>query len=109
MVREEKAELWFLTYLQNSKWLSYRRAPHPYISSGTGESNHITPGYLPTEDHDRQKLASRKLDKEVCDHRLPDKLRDIHNSTQPAVLVADQICVFDETEYGGIAQGCFVK
>lgn len=90
-------------------WLSCRRALHPYISLATAENSHVTPGYLPTEDHDRQKLASRKLDKEICDHRLPDKLRDVHNGTEPAVLVANQICVFYEAKYGGIAQGCLVK
>lgn len=90
-------------------WLSCRRALHPYVSSATAESRHVTSGHLPTEDHDCQELASRKLDKEICNHRLPNKLRDIHNGTQPAVLVADQICVFDKTKHGGIAQSCLVE
>jgi len=65
--------------------------------------------YSPTEDHDRQKLSSRKLDEKVCDHGLPDKLCNIYNGTKPAVLIADQVCVFDETKYSGIAQGSLVK
>lgn len=90
-------------------WLSCRRALHPCVSSATAECNHVVPGYSPTEDHDRQKLASRKLDKKVCDDGLPDKLRDIHNGTEPAILIADQICVFDKTKDSSIAQGCLVK
>lgn len=66
-------------------------------------------GCLPTKDHDREELSSRKLDEEICHHRLPDELRDVNNGTEPAILITDQIGVFDQTEYGGIAQSSLVK
>ena len=64
---------------------------------------HDTSGYLPTEDHNGKELASGKLDKKIRNYRLPNELCDIHNGTEPAVLLADQICVFYETKHGSIA------
>ena len=73
------------------------------------ENMYFTNGYLPTEDHNGKELASWKLDKEIRNYRLPNELCDIHNGSEPTVLIADKICVFDETKDGGIAQGCLVK
>jgi hypothetical protein len=78
------------------------------VSLAITESVHRIKVYLPTKYHYRKELASGKLDKEICDHRLPDELRDIDNGTEPAVLIPDQMCVFDQTEHGGIAQGSLV-
>jgi hypothetical protein len=60
-------------------------------------------GCVPTKHHDSEELPCRKLDEEIRYHGLPDQLCDVDNGTEPAVLIADEIGVFDETEYSGIA------
>jgi len=64
--------------------------------------------YLPTEDHNRKELASRKLDEEPCNHRLPNELRNVDYSADPAVFLANQVRVLDQAKHGGIAQGSLV-
>lgn len=63
----------------------------------------------PTEDHNGEELAGWKLDEEICNHGLPHQLRDINDSTKPTVLIANQICVFNQTKDRSVAQGSLVE
>jgi hypothetical protein len=49
----------------------------------------IRTAFSPTEHHDCEEFASRKLDEEIGNDRLPYQLRNVYDGPEPAVFVVD--------------------
>lgn len=75
----------------------------PWVQSAWPEEVHLAID-LPAEYHRRNELASRELDEEVRNDRLPYQLCHIDDSTKPAVLVSHKVGILNQAEYCSVAQ-----
>lgn len=75
----------------------------PWVQSAWPEEVHLVID-LPAEYHRRNELASRELDQEVRNDRLPYQLCHIDDSTKPAVLVSHKVGILNQAEYCSVAQ-----
>ena len=63
----------------------------------------------PAQNHHSCKLACWKLDQEVCDNGLHNKLCHINDRTKPRVILATKMSICHQTEHAGVGESRLVE